>query len=93
MRAKVVALSPRPMLPQAGKLYVDPDGWVELQVSREEAARIAKLGDVKVELEVRAALPCPLCTFTVAYREVSGLYKCESDQCDWESADAPVGHL
>jgi hypothetical protein len=43
------------MLPASGYLYVDPDGWVELRVSREEAERIAKLGEVVVTLSVDPA--------------------------------------
>lgn len=61
MRLRVVALPPRPILPQPGHLFVDPEGWVELQVLREEAVRIAGLGDVVVTLTVEADPPPPRC--------------------------------
>jgi hypothetical protein len=48
----VVALPPAPMLAARDRLYVGPDGEIELRVTPEEARTIAGMGRVRVTVVV-----------------------------------------
>ena len=50
----VVAIPPSPMAAARGRCYVDQaDGWIHLPIPRDEAAAIAELGIVTIEITIR----------------------------------------
>ena len=50
----VVAIPPSPMAAARGRVYVDlQDGWLHLPIPRDEAAAIAELGVVRIEITIR----------------------------------------